>query len=126
MSRIIVIGFGLYYALLGAYLILAPRSFFELTPGVATTGQFNPHFVVDVGIAFVVGGTGLFAGAMLRDRRLAALGVGFPLLHGVFHVVSWGRHGFPVNAVTLGDIAATAGLSLMAALAVSMIRKDAT
>jgi hypothetical protein len=50
---------GLLQLAIAAVMLFAPRSFYDLVPGVTETGPFNPHFVRDVGAAFLVAGAGL-------------------------------------------------------------------
>jgi hypothetical protein len=51
---------GLLQLVVAAMMLLAPQSFYGLVPGVNETGPFNPHFVRDVGAAFLVAGGGLW------------------------------------------------------------------
>src|SRR4026209_2266576 len=46
---------------------------YETVPGVSETGPFNPHFVQDIGIAFLVAGLALAARAWRPRYRPAAV-----------------------------------------------------
>lgn len=85
----IVAGFvGLLDIANGSRMILAPANWYAVTPGVSDTGPYNFHFVVDIGLAYLVGGIALGAFAARPELRLAAIGAsGFLLLHGLFHIV---------------------------------------
>jgi hypothetical protein len=87
LRSIIGIGLGLIQLATGASLLLTPRAFYDLVPGVAETGPFNPHFARDAGAAFLVAASGLFWTA--RDRSAwpaAAAAAGFLGLHALIHV----------------------------------------
>jgi hypothetical protein len=54
---------------------------------VNETGPFNPHFVRDVGAAFLVAGGGLLWYARdVRARPAALAGAGFLALHALIHL----------------------------------------
>jgi hypothetical protein len=72
-------------------MIAAPASWYAAVPGVAMTGPFNPHFIRDIGFAFLASGAGLMLGAR-KGRHAAVLagaGAAWPALHGLFHVYGW-------------------------------------
>ncbi len=72
----------------GLFMALRPEQWFRLAPGALATGPFNPHFVTDVGLGYVVAGLGLFVFALLPRWRLAAFGAcGFVAFHGLFHLL---------------------------------------
>jgi hypothetical protein len=78
---------GLSQIALGLWLILMPDSFYAFMPGVDETGPFNPHFVRDIGCAFLVAGTGL--AWLWFDKRAwpaALAGAAFLSLHALMHV----------------------------------------
>jgi hypothetical protein len=78
---------GLAHIGLGLYLLLAPESFYATVPGVIDTGPFNPHFVRDIGCAFVVAGGGFTWFAADASGWAAALaGAAFLSLHALMHV----------------------------------------
>ncbi len=65
------------------------RHWFETTPGVADTGPFNPHFVADVGAAYLVAGLALIARAWRPQFwPAAAAGAAFFCAHAAIHVIT--------------------------------------
>jgi hypothetical protein len=78
---------GLFQVVLGLVMILAPRTFYDRVPGVPETGPFNPHFVRDIGCAFLVAGAGLVWFACdARARAAGVAGAAFLALHALVHV----------------------------------------
>ena len=82
----------------GLLMLAIPEIWYHTLPGVADTGPFNPHFVRDMGAAYLVCG-GAFAWLMRDPARAwpTALGAAiFQLLHGGIHVaeVLFGVHSF--------------------------------
>lgn len=72
----------------GAVMLAAGQEWYARTPGVADTGPFNPHFVADVGAAYLVGGLALLARALRPDLwPAAATGALFFAAHALIHVV---------------------------------------
>ena len=53
----------------GLAMLFAGPLWFESVPGAAETGPFNPHFVQDVGAAFLVAGLALIVTAIVRSRK---------------------------------------------------------
>ncbi len=87
MRSLLSLLLGLSQLLTGAVMLLAPAAFFARVPGVSETGPFNPHFVRDVGCAFLVAGAGLVWFARdARARPAALMGAGFLALHALMHV----------------------------------------
>jgi hypothetical protein len=78
---------GLAMTVNGGAMLLVPALWYGLVPGVAGTGPLNPHFVRDIGAAYLVSGGGLLWS--LRDRRAqaaAVIGAAFLLAHAFIHV----------------------------------------
>lgn len=79
---------GLFDSINGLSMALAPATWFGRAPGAAATGPFNSHFVIDIGLGYVVGGIALIAFAVQPRWRLVAFGAsGFLVFHGLFHLV---------------------------------------
>jgi uncharacterized protein YjeT (DUF2065 family) len=71
----------------GLLMLLAPEPWYHLIPGVADTGPFNPHFVRDIGCAYLVCGAAFFWLARDAQARPAAfIAAVFLLLHALTHV----------------------------------------
>ena len=71
----------------GVFMLLAPETWYGLIPSVADTGPFNPHFVRDIGSAYLVAGGGLLWFCLERRARPAAVaGAAFLTLHALVHL----------------------------------------
>ena len=83
----VAIGLGLALAANGLLMLFDPAGWYGLVPGVPATGPLNPHFVRDIGCAYLVTGFAM-AGLALNERaRPAALaGALFLTLHAFVHV----------------------------------------
>ncbi|MGH8516172.1 MAG: hypothetical protein ACREUE_01805 [Panacagrimonas sp.] len=72
----------------GLAMLLIPQTWFGLVPSVPPTGPFNPHFVRDVGIAYVVCGWAMawFALDPLRGAGAAIGAAVLQIAHSFLHV----------------------------------------
>ncbi len=91
MMRILAAALAVILAANGAAMLAAGRWWYGAVPGVTETGPFNPHFVKDIGAAYLVCGLAL-AWRAARDGSEAARGAvvaaaGFLALHALIHVV---------------------------------------
>jgi len=92
MRRAIEAGLaGLLAAMLGAnglVMLFAGPWWYGVVPGVPSTGPFNPHFVKDIGAAYLVVGVSLGAFAVRPRRAFAALvaAAAFLTLHAAIHI----------------------------------------
>ncbi len=78
---------GAFNALNGLVMFADGRRWYETVPGVVFTGPYNPHFVEDIGAAFLAAGLGLVARAWrVRYWPAAVAGAGFLVLHALTHV----------------------------------------
>src|SRR5689334_20343259 len=72
----------------GLAMLFAGSIWWTSVPGVGETGPFNPHFVQDVGAAFLVAGLALAARAWRPAYWPAAVaGSGFLAAHALIHLV---------------------------------------
>ena len=72
----------------GLAMLVAGPLWYETVPGVTETGPFNPHFVQDIGVAFLVAGLALAARAWRpRYWPAAVAGAGFLAAHALLHLV---------------------------------------
>ena len=75
-QRLLAAVIGLVMAANGIAMLLAGPAWYAAVPGVTETGPFNPHFVKDIGAAYLTAGAGLAAFAWraspftLRDRSV--------------------------------------------------------
>jgi hypothetical protein len=80
-----VLGAGL--TLNAMAMLFVPHRWYDVTPGVDDTGPFNPHFVRDIGSAYLVAGLALIALARWGGRAWAAAvaGAAFLSVHAAVH-----------------------------------------
>ena len=113
MQRALAGLLGAMQIAVGLVLLAAPLAFYELVPGVTETGPINPHFMRDVGCAFLV--AGLAFAWLARDARAwpaALAGALFLTLHGLVHV--WdGLAGRETAAHLAHDLPLTLGPALL-------------
>ncbi|MBV9995116.1 MAG: hypothetical protein JO127_07875 [Caulobacteraceae bacterium] len=89
MKRAIAALIGLFGVVGGCVMLGAGRWFYAVTPGVSETGPYNPHFVRDIGGAYLAAGLGLVALAWrpaAETRGAAAAGALFLALHAGVHL----------------------------------------
>jgi hypothetical protein len=68
-------------------MLAAPAAWYMAVPGVAETGPFNPHFVRDIGAAYLAAGAPLLGLAIYPAARAAAqAGAAFLTLHALVHI----------------------------------------
>jgi hypothetical protein len=80
-----VLGFGL--AANGLIMLGCPDAWYATVPGVADSGPFNPHFIRDIGAAYLVAGAAFVWFATARGARAAAqAGAAFLALHALIHL----------------------------------------
>jgi hypothetical protein len=79
-----IVGIGL--AINGLAMLGLPETWYGSVPGVAHTGPFNPHFVRDIGCAYLMAGGALVWFALRPAVRPAAwAGAIFLGLHALVH-----------------------------------------
>ncbi|WP_375548668.1 hypothetical protein ABWI01_13485 [Oceanicaulis alexandrii] len=98
-ARLTVYACALILIATGAAMLLNGPLWYELTPGVTMTGPYNPHFVLDIGFAFLTSGAVLGIGAWMGARPLMIAGLSWPALHAGLHMV---------GLVTMGPASAAA------------------
>ncbi len=87
MRRVFAVIIALVTGANGVAMLVDPAGWFTRVPGAVATGPFNSHFVLDVGIAFIVAGGAFAALAWRRRLRPAAMtGAAFLALHGALHL----------------------------------------
>jgi hypothetical protein len=118
---------GLAHIGLGLWLVIAPLSFYSTYPGVVETGPFNPHFVRDIGCAYLVSGGAVIAFALdLRARAAVLAGGAFLALHALVHLwdAAAGRETLGQLLRDLPSVALPALLVLWLALHPSRSRQE--
>jgi peptidoglycan/LPS O-acetylase OafA/YrhL len=89
MQRSIATIFALLTVLNGSMMLFAGPSWYARVPGVPETGPYNPHFVQDIGAAFLVAGLALAARAWRPAYWPAAVaGAGFLAAHALIHLAA--------------------------------------
>jgi hypothetical protein len=107
MQRSIAAILGALSILNGAIMLFAGPFWYASVPGASETGPYNPHFVQDIGAAFLIAGVALAARAWRPLYWPAAVaGAGFMAAHGLIHLVAivagHDHHtGFDIAAVVL-------------------------
>ena len=88
MKRIVAALLGVLLGLNGVIMLGAGRWWYGVVPGVTGTGPFNPHFVMDIGAAYLVAAGGLlWAAARPAAARGAAIAsASFLGLHALIHL----------------------------------------
>ena len=59
MTRILTIALILILGGNGLFMLFGSFAWYNAVPGVPATGAFNPHFVRDIGVAYLASGLGL-------------------------------------------------------------------
>jgi hypothetical protein len=73
----------------GLMMLVAGPFWYHSVPGASETGPFNPHFVQDIGAAFLVSGLALAVRAWRPVYWPAAVaGAGFLAAHGLIHLAA--------------------------------------
>jgi len=81
--------FTLWFALLGAHMLIDPVGWYSATPGVSNEGPMNDHFIRDIGAAFVMVAIA-YAFSLQKGAswQLPAVAAVLPALHGAIHLFS--------------------------------------
>lgn len=88
MKRWIAVILAILSALNGLAMLFAGPTWYAHVAGASETGPFNPHFVQDIGIAFLVAGLALAARAWRTTYWPAAVtGAGFLAAHALLHLM---------------------------------------
>ena len=117
LKRIVAAALGVIGALNGVFMLADGARWYDSVPGLAHTGPFNPHFVADIGAAYLVASLALIARAWrARYWPAAAAGAGFMVAHALIHVadLTMQRSGDP--RVDIGLVIIPAALAMWAAL----------
>lgn len=87
MRRVVAWILGIGLAVNGLAMLAGPHAWYISVPGVPATGPFNPHFVRDIGAAYVIAGASLLWFACDPAARPAAMaGAAFLVLHAAVHL----------------------------------------
>lgn len=87
LRRAVAAVLGLTGAANGGFMLAAPALWYDSVPGLPHTGPFNAHFVMDIGVAYLVASAALLARAWrVRYWPAAAAGAAFMIGHAAIHV----------------------------------------
>jgi hypothetical protein len=87
LKRLIAALLGATGALNGAFMLIDGARWYDSVPGLAHTGPYNPHFVADIGAAYLVASLALIARAWRpRYWPAAVAGAAFLVAHALIHV----------------------------------------
>jgi len=87
MRRLLAVILGIGLASNALLMLAVPAAWYAAVPGVPQTGPFNPHFVRDIGAAYLVAGAALVGFAASPQLRPAAqAGAAFLILHALVHL----------------------------------------
>ena len=116
MRRSIATVLAVLTVLNGSIMLLAAATWYESVPGVSETGPYNPHFVQDLGAAFLVAGLALAARAWRpRYWPAAVAGAGFLAAHALLHLAMIASGHDHYAAFDLIAIVLPSGLALFSA-----------
>jgi hypothetical protein len=120
MVRIIAGVLALILAGNGVMMLLAPLPWYDAVPGVVATGPFNPHFVRDIGAAYLVAGLGVaWFGWRPREGWPALVAAAaFLAIHAAIHVydATCGTRPLQDFVRDLGGVYVLAAVALLLAL----------
>lgn len=95
----------------GASMLVDGAGWYARVPGVTDTGPFNPHFVADIGLAFVVAGGALLARAWRPALWPAGMaGAAFLIAHAGLHLLGLGESHHAAFEIALVVVPALAAL----------------
>lgn len=110
MKRALAAIIGIGGAANGVFMLAAPPLWYDSVPGLAHTGPFNPHFVSDIGVAYLVASLALIARAWRpRYWPAAAAGAAFMIGHAIIHVLD-------IVSERTGNVSVDVGLVIAPAL----------
>ena len=88
MLRALAIVLALILGLNGLFMLFAPFAWYNTVPGVPSTGAFNPHFVRDIGVAYLTAtlGLGWFIARPRQGWPALVASAAFLMAHAAIHV----------------------------------------
>jgi uncharacterized protein YjeT (DUF2065 family) len=88
MLRILAVVLALILGLNGLFMLFGPFAWYNTVPGVPSTGAFNPHFVRDIGVAYLAATLGVvwFLARPRQGWPVLVASAGFLVGHAGIHV----------------------------------------
>jgi hypothetical protein len=110
LRRVLAMVLGVTGAANGMFMLAAPALWYDSVPGLPHTGPFNLHFVLDVGVAYLIASLALIARAWRpRYWPAAVAGAAFVIGHAIIHALD-------VVAERTGNVAVDVWLVIVPAL----------
>lgn len=117
LRRILAALLGAGGALNGAFMLIDGARWYDSIPGVAHTGPYNPHFVADIGAAYLAASMVLIARAWRPRYWPAALaGASFLAMHALIHVADLTLQRSTEPVADFAGVIVPSALALWAAL----------
>jgi hypothetical protein len=87
MRRVLAVILGIGLGLNALWMLAVPAAWYAAVPGVTQTGPFNPHFVRDIGAAYLVTAAALiWFAASPKAQSAVQAGAAFLTLHALVHL----------------------------------------
>ena len=87
MRRVLAVILGIGLGLNALWMLAVPAAWYAAVPGVTQTGPFNPHFVRDIGAAYLVAAAALiWFAASPKAQSAVQAGAAFLTLHALVHL----------------------------------------
>jgi len=87
MRRVLAVILGIGLGLNALWMLAVPAAWYAAVPGVTQTGPFNPHFVRDIGAAYLVAAAALiWFAANPKAQSAVQAGAAFLTLHALVHL----------------------------------------
>ena len=89
LASVIAFFLGVAMAGNGAYMSYAPDTWYRQVPGVTASGPFNPHFIVDIGLIYLLVGAAYLIGIAWRRQRIGLwlFATAWLAGHALFHLL---------------------------------------
>jgi hypothetical protein len=126
ITQLLIALVGIFALVFGSFMLIHPFEWYQLLPTVKFTGPPNPHFIRDIGLAYIASGVMLVYAAWNPPMRWLAAFAGsmWLMVHGILHIYEV-LTGICSKDAFIQDAPAVLGLPLLvwAALAILFIRK---
>ena len=87
MRRVLAVILRIGLGLNALWMLAVPAAWYAAVPGVTQTGPFNPHFVRDIGAAYLVAAAALiWFAASPKAQSAVQAGAAFLTLHALVHL----------------------------------------
>lgn len=104
MARAVQWIFVGWFLLLAGFMFFTPMVWYQTTPGVVQTGPFNMHFIMDIGLVFLMSGLAMAYGLVRHDQTALVCGALWPALHAAFHIFIWFQRGIPLDFIAVSNL----------------------